>query len=73
MDEGAGKSWGAMLWSQFGASMDMLENAIEAFPEEYWDDVSQSWYLAYHTLFWLDCYLDESLEAFSPPPPFTMC
>ena len=64
---------GAMLWSQFGASIETLENAIEAFPDELWDDDMQSWYLVYHTLFWLDCYLDDSLEAFSPPPPFTKC
>lgn len=69
--EGGAKTWGAMLWSQFGASIDMLENAIEAFPEAFWDDKSQSWYLVYHTLFWLDCYLDDSLEAFTPPLPFT--
>ena len=72
MAEGAAKSWGAMLWSQFGAAIDMLENAVEALPDAFWDDDAQSWYLVYHTLFWLDCYLDDSLEAFTPPRPFTM-
>ncbi len=71
-DKDEAKTWGAMLWSQFGAAIDMLENAAEALPEKFWDDDSQSWYLVYHTLFWLDCYLDDSLKVFSPPPPFTM-
>jgi hypothetical protein len=25
------------LWKQFGASIDMLNNAITLWPEEYWD------------------------------------
>src|SRR5437588_99475 len=53
----------------------MLENAVQACPEEVWSDRSQSpafWYVAYHTLFWLDYYLSGSLERFAPPPPFTL-
>ncbi|HSB67105.1 MAG TPA: DinB family protein, partial [Anaerolineales bacterium] len=30
------------------------------------------WYIAYHTLFWLDLYLTGSVENFSPPQPFTL-
>jgi hypothetical protein len=30
----------------------------------------QIWYLAYHTLFWLDLYLSGSNVGFRPPPPF---
>ena len=68
-------SWNAIIWQQFGASIDMLENAIVACPEEVWSDRSQRtefWYVAYHTLFWLDLYLSESPEEFAPPPPFTL-
>jgi len=29
------------------------------------------WYLAFHTLFWLDLYLSGPAEGFAPPAPFT--
>jgi hypothetical protein len=69
-----------MIWSeavrqQFGAAIDMLENALLACPEELWGDRSrepQYWYLVYHTLFWLDFYLSDSPEGFAPPAPFTL-
>lgn len=62
-----------VLWRQFGASIDMLENAITACPSELWGDRSRNpeyWYAAFHTLFWLDYYLHERGEDFTPPPPF---
>jgi hypothetical protein len=65
--------WKNTLWQQFGASIDMLGNAIDACPDELWSDRSQQpeyWYLVFHTLFWLDFYLSESREAFAPQPPF---
>jgi hypothetical protein len=66
-----------------GASIDMLENALRACPEELWTaqlwrepaerpDLSQFWYLAYHCLFWLDLYLFGAVEGFTPPAPFTL-
>src|SRR5437867_1036141 len=62
------------IGQQFGAAIDMLENAIEACPEALWSDRSQPqqfWYVAYHALFWLDLYLTgSSEEEFSPPAPF---
>ena len=64
-----------ILWHQFGASIDMLENAIKVAPENVWSQGSsfQSfWYIAYHTLFWLDFYLEDSPEGFMPPEPFTL-
>ena len=63
------------IWSQFGAAIDMLENAIDASPEELWGNRSRQpefWYIAYHTLFWLDFYSSESSDGFNPPPPFTL-
>lgn len=59
--------------AQFGAAIDMLENAIVACPESQWggpDDWQAFWYLASHTLFWLDHYLSESPERHRPPAPF---
>jgi hypothetical protein len=69
------------LYTQFSAAIDMLGNAIVACPEQVWTDASQPnigaqtwhefWYLAYHTLFWLDFYLhDLPEEEFAPPAPF---
>jgi hypothetical protein len=59
--------WKTAIWRQFGAAIDMLENALNACPESAWDKV---WYVAYHTLFFLDLYLSESPDGFAPPPPF---
>ncbi len=61
---------------QFGAAVDMLENAMRACPDPLWDDASlpvprRFWYQAFHTLFWLDWYLADSMESFGPPRPFT--
>ncbi len=68
-------TWRAILWSQFGAAIDMLENALLACPNELWSDRSQRpefWYVVYHTLFYLDLYLSDSVAGFAPPAPFTL-
>lgn len=65
--------WKNTLWQQFGASIDMLENAIRACPPEVWGQRSlrsEYWYIASHTLFWLDYYLTPDSQQFAPPPPF---
>lgn len=63
------------LWRQFGAAIDMLENAVRACPEPLWSgDVrrpTEFWYLTYHTLFFLDYYFAGAPEGFQPPAPFT--
>ena len=67
--------WKTIIWSQFEAAIDMLENGIKACPQELWNDRSQRpevWYMVFHTLFFLDCYLSDSLEEFIPPAPFTL-
>ena len=76
-------TWRAVLWQQFGAAIDMLDDAIRACPDEQWTgrilsdrspqpEFSQFWYVAYHTLFWLDFYLSNVSEGFAPPAPFTL-
>jgi len=63
------------LWRQFGAAIDMLENALLACPETLWGDRSRRpeyWYLVYHTLFFLDYYLSGTREGFQPPAPFDL-
>lgn len=68
-------TWKTTLWQQFGAAIDMLENALLACPEELWGDRSRQpefWYLVYHTLFYLDLNLSGSVEGFAPPAPFNL-
>jgi uncharacterized damage-inducible protein DinB len=67
--------WKEILWQQFGASIDTLDNAMRACPETLWADRSRQpefWHVAYHTLFFLDLYLAGSLDGFAPPVPFTL-
>ena len=64
------------LRQQFGATLDDLESALRAIPESHWEAGEnwkhQPWYLAYHSLFWLDLYLGESSDDYRPPAPFTL-
>ncbi|NIP41245.1 MAG: DinB family protein [candidate division Zixibacteria bacterium] len=64
-----------IIWSQFGAAIDTLENAIRACPDDLWGDGNRKpefWYIAYHTIFFLDYYLSRQNEDFRPPEPFTL-
>ena len=68
-------AWRDIVWRQFGAAIDMLENAIRACPDELWSGRARQpefWYLAFHTLFFLDYYLAGSPHGFAPPAPFTL-
>jgi len=68
------------IWQQFGAAIDMFSDAISLCPDHLWTAVlwndpedaryGQFWFIAYHTLFWLDLYLTGSSEGFAPPAPF---
>ena len=63
----------AIIWQQFGAAIDMLENAVIACPAKVWGDrpgPQEFWYLTFHTLFFLDFYLSDKREGFGPPAPF---
>jgi DinB family protein len=69
--------WRTAIWQQYGAAIDMLDNAIVACPEDVWIDGSQKpqfqfWYIAFHTLFFLDLYLSGTADGFKPPAPFTL-
>ena len=58
------------IWKQFGATIDMFENAIVMCPDEFWGK-PQFWYKSFHASFWLDYYLTVKPDGFSPPAPFT--
>jgi uncharacterized damage-inducible protein DinB len=83
-------SWNTVLWRQFGAAIDTLENALVACPDTLWrqrlwgnapgyqvpagshPQFGELWYVAFHTLFWLDLYLAAAPEEeFAPPAPLT--
>lgn len=74
--------WRLTLAGQLGAALSMLERAIEACPEDAWAEPGPPewrerglvgfWYVAFHTIFFLDYYLSESANGFEPPPPFTL-
>ena len=66
------KSIREILWKQFGASIDMLENALKLCPTELWDTDQKFWYNAYHCMFYLDYYLSLEPDTFSPPAPFSL-
>lgn len=66
------KSLKETIWRQFGASIDMLENAIVLCPAEFWDTEKKFWHITYHCLFWLDYYLTPEPDKFSPPSPYTL-
>lgn len=69
-----------IIWRQYGAAIDMLDDTISACPDRLWtaalwDDAEdprygQFWYVAYHTLSWMDLYLTGDYESFAPPAPF---
>lgn len=77
--------WRTALWPQFGAAIDMLENALAACPDRLWAErlwpetapsrfppqFAEFWYVTYHALVWLDLYLTGlPEEEFAPPVPF---
>ena len=65
--------WRSAIRQQFHAAIDMLANAIEACPDSVWsgEPPRAFWYIAFHTLFFLDMYLSPVVEAeFRPPAPF---
>jgi hypothetical protein len=57
------------LKSQYHASLEMLQEAINRCPDELWLDttpVNAFWQVAYHALFYVHMYLQPNLESFKP-------
>ena len=74
-------TWKTIIWHQFGATIDTLDDMIRACPDDLWHaqlwpseppEFSQFWYRVYHALFWLDLYLTGAEEGFVPPAPFAL-
>jgi len=75
--------WKTIIWSQFGAAIDTLDDMLRACPDELWrerlwdnrltrPEYAEFWYRVYHALFWLDLYLTGAEEGFVPPAPFEL-
>ncbi|MBK8554123.1 MAG: hypothetical protein IPL53_24970 [Ignavibacteria bacterium] len=60
------------LWKQFGASIDMLKNALIIWPEEHWNSDKKCFYITFHTLVFLDYSLTIPPTNFISPLPFTL-
>ncbi|MBC9915192.1 DinB family protein [Chitinophaga varians] len=60
------------LWKQFGASIDMLINAVAAYPENRWNTEKKFFYISYHVAVFLDYYLTIPAGPLSSPLSFTL-
>ena len=59
--------WQTVIGRQFAAAIQMLRSAVEACPDDLWDDYAHGtpfWHLAYHALFYADFYLSDDAETF---------
>src|SRR5689334_23184367 len=76
-------SWQTIFRHQFGAAIDMLEDAIRTCPDHVWSEPDKKpewvqngvvgfWYVAFHVVFWLDYYLADSPREYAPPAPFDL-
>ena len=59
----------ALIRSQYHATLDMPEQAIQVCPKDLWTDTSHKnafWHVAYHAVFYTHLYLSSSLQTFVP-------
>lgn len=59
--------WQTVIGRQFAAAIQMMRLAIQACPDELWDDRKEGtpfWHLAYHALFYTDFYLSKDEKTF---------
>ena len=59
----------ALIRSQYHATLDMLDQAIQVCPEDLWTAASYKnafWHVAYHALYFTHLYLSKSLQTFAP-------
>jgi hypothetical protein len=65
--------WQTVIARQQAASIQMIRSAVDACPEELWDDRTEGspfWHLAYHALFYTDFYLSDDEKSFQPTAGF---
>lgn len=60
------------LWRNFDATIAMFANVIEICPNSLWEKKDRFFYLAYHTVVFLDYYLSYPVKTFEPKLPYTI-
>ena len=65
------KSTKAIVWNQFGASIDMLINVVSNCPENFFEHNPRFYYIAFHSTIFLDYYLTIPPSDFTPLLAFT--
>jgi hypothetical protein len=61
----------AIVWNQFGASIDMLINVVAHCPDNYFEQNPRFYYIAFHSAIFLDYYLTIPPSDFLPLLSFT--
>ena len=56
----------------FAAAIDMLRSIISICPDEIWYKEKKFYYMAYHTVIFLDYYLSSPVKDFTPDLPYTL-
>lgn len=59
------------VWHQFGASIDMLINVLSSCPDNYFEQNQRFYYIAFHSVIFLDYYLTIPPQDFTPRLSFT--
>lgn len=65
-------SFNKCLWGNFGASIQMLGNAIAHAPERMWQPGTKFYFMAYHTVVFLEYYLTQPVALYSPMFPYKL-
>lgn len=63
--------WQEVIGRQFAAAIQTMRAAIEACPDDLWDDReggSPFWHIAYHVMYYVDLYLSDDDKSFEPRP-----
>lgn len=60
------------LWKNFAAVIDLLKNIIVICPDETWQKEKKIFYMAYHTVIFLNYYLCCPVKNFNPGLPYTI-
>jgi hypothetical protein len=58
------------LWKNFSAAIEMLSQSIDCCPVSLWEKRGRFYYLAYHTVIFLDYYLSHPVGQFQPQLPY---
>ena len=62
--------WQQVIGRQFVAAIQTIRAAVEACPDDLWDDRSSGspfWHVAYHVLYYVDLYLSDDDASFEAP------